>query len=707
MSTQPIDYNALAAQARQAAPVDYTALAEQARHSAAVPGMERLGALPSAGKRPTDPVLKADKEDQLNQQLVNESSPIAGAMGYHGATQVGQGVEQMAGTGPGVKDPATGKYKYPGTTARDVAGGASKVIRGAGEIAAPMLLPLSAAAAPLATATSLATGYAASKGTGAALDAAGVPPEYSDLASDAAGIAGGGVGARLGGMNAIPAAKNAIRNLPNNVNNPVQESALQYAESKDVPISVGQRSGNAGLQRVEQGLENVPGSGAKAQTFYKDQQDALARVGNDEAAKVSPTSTNPYGAGQGVQQALQSRIAASKGQADNFYDQVRQAAAANQQVKQVGTKASAVLGPDGQPVQTPVTQSFETPVDLAPFQQSLQPIYDDIAATMPVSQQQASPAFAVLKNIMARDMAGPERYMNAVDFDKSLGAIKSIAREGQNPYLTSRSQGVAKEIVRNGEQQLSQALSGAGPQVQAKLQAARSAVQDYHGTADLLNSLNDEPSALYSNLVTGGDKSYTTLAKLSQIAPGEVQTMGRTFLQGMLDTATREGGFGKAQTVMGQWDRMGPQTKQLLFGKQAPDIDNFVMAAKTLTKNANPSGTAKMMTALGSLGAAGEALGHIITGGSAGLGAAAGVGVGMAGSRLAAELLLTPGMARSVANTIPKFSGPGAAAGAAATGMANTDRIFPKEQLPEFSQQHQMTIDQAKRELEMQGYKIQ
>lgn len=439
------------------------------------------------------------------------------------------------------------------------------------------------------------------------------------------------------------------RGLVKNINNPVQEQALASV-APDVQMSVGQRAGNQKLQRIEQ---NLPG----AQQFAQTQQEQLATKGNQLAAQQSPVQTDPYGAGQGVDTRLQQRITRLKGQADNLYGQVRQGAAANQRTVQTGVQQvpgpnpAATNTPAGMPVDVPITQTVESPVELAPYRAQLQPLYDDLTRLMPEARRQASPAFRALQDLMT----SKDPYMSAMDFDKSLGAIKSIARDGDSPYLTSRSQGIAKQIVQSGEQQLNAALSATDPALPAKLQTARNTVRSYYDTAELRDTLNassQEPAALYNHLIAGGDSIYNSLQQLRQVAPKQLQTVGRTFLEQLMDKATNEGGFAKAQTIMNQWERLGPRTKDLLYGPQAADIDNFMLAAKTLTRDFNPSGTAKMGAALGTLGLAGEGVWHLLTGHPI-----TGVGIagGFAGAKALSKLLLSPGGAKTATAALSPF----------------------------------------------------
>lgn len=398
---------------------------------------------------------------------------------------------------------------------------------------------------------------------------------------------------------------NAMKPFVADQTNAVERQALQWFEQQGLPVSTGQATQSKQVQRIEQGLENFPGGAAKSQGFFKAQEPQIANIGRTLAASISPTQTNAYGAGKTIENALQGEIASLKGDADNLYGQVRSAVSANPVTKQVGTKATGLVDANGNPITTPVMQEFHAPIDTQTLQAQLKPVYDDLTRLMPVARQQSSPAFQALSDLMkSKDPA-----MDAMDFDKYLSAVKSIARDGDSPYLTTRSQGLAKQIIGTGEQELNNALSQADPNIPSVLQQARSKVKAYYDVADLLGDIQnskEEPAALYKNLVTGGDATFDTLQRINAVDPDATAVLGRAYIDTLLDRATSEGGFNRAAGLFSDWNRMGPQTKELLFGgpTAVSELNNFFHGAKMLTENANPSGTAKMVAALGPLGVA-------------------------------------------------------------------------------------------------------
>ena len=431
-----------------------------------------------------------------------------------------------------------------------------------------------------------------------------------------------------------------------NLNNPVEEKALQSLEPH-VQMTPGQRTGNVPWQRREQTLESLPGSGSRAAKFYAEQPQDLAQRGRALAASTGAQPADAVGAGKAVQDRLRDRILKTKNQSDHLYDQVRQATAANKVTMQTGTKpvlnaaGKPLLGPTGQALTTAVTKTFETPVDIRPMQAGLKAIYDNLNENMPQVQREHSPAYTVLHNLITK----PEPFMDAMDFDKFLGAVKALARDGKSPYLTSKSQRLAMQIVGDGEKQLDTALKTAGPKVNQTLRSARNTVKSYYRTAELQAEFAGEPAPLYKRLSAPGDRMLDHLTELQKIAPHEMQTVGRTFLEGMMEKATKEGGFGRAPGIMQDWNNMGPRTKNMIFGpKLTRDMDEFLLGAKRLTRNMNPSGSGHTVAVLTGFQVLTQTLRDIFTANPVGAMKTAGLGYML--PKVAAGLFFTPGGAK-------------------------------------------------------------
>jgi hypothetical protein len=169
---------------------------------AAVPGMELLGGTPppapkpplptamgSIGVKPLDPTPAAPRRNpRTGLPMRAGSGPLAITDApTEGINQIAEGTAQVAD--------ANAKGTTPG---RQIAGGASKIIRGGLKTASPMMPALAAETAPTNLATGIVGGTLAGEGTEGTLNALGVAPEYSALAGDVAGLGVGLKGAKLG-----------------------------------------------------------------------------------------------------------------------------------------------------------------------------------------------------------------------------------------------------------------------------------------------------------------------------------------------------------------------------------------------------------------------------------------------------------------------------------------------------------------------------
>ncbi len=303
---------------------------------------------------------------------------------------------------------------------------------------------------------------------------------------------------------------------------------------------------------------------------------------------------------------MQGRIQDLKDYADKRYDQVKSILTSprNEQTMKVGEALSPIVDEFGGPITTDVKKTFQSPVDVSTVKDSLASIVRDLDAAMPEAQRQASPGYAAVKQILS----GPDT-IDALTADKNLGALKSLLRqEGSGgKYLSTKSQGLARTAISSLTEAVEDTLKDAGGSVAPKLFQARKAVQSYYDTAELLNSLpknavgDYEPAAVFQRLTGGtGDRNGELLKNLQQYAPKEMKEIGRTWLQGLLDQITTEGGFQRAQGAFGKFQKMGPETRKVLLGSQADDVEKFLLGAKRLTTDINPSGTAK--TGLATLG---------------------------------------------------------------------------------------------------------
>lgn len=420
----------------------------------------------------------------------------------------------------------------------------------------------------------------------------------------------------------------ALRDRIKNVNNPVIENSLSSL-APNVRMTPYQRAGQTGTESSARNLRNMPGTASEAEEFYQGQQDDIAaearsRIGAQQSQGALPSYsgqpmqiTNDVGAGNFIKEELDAATRKRKADADSAYDYVRQKTAANVQPVQTGTTVSSpIVNASGQPYGgAPIYGLMETPIDLAPIRAKLQPVYDDLANNLTPVQQMASPAFTQLKSLMTRsDLT----HMPAMEFDKFLGALKSITRNGESQILSSPSQALAKNVIGVGENSMDQALAGAGPDVKTALQRGRDAVRDYHASDEFRQDLGDEPASIYDAMTKGGNRAINTLQTLKGYSPAAVDTIGRTYLNEMLDKATREGGWGRSNGVDADWNRLGDDTKELLYGPETTrSLNQLFLGAKRLTP-AEGSATAGRLSAFASYGDIGTALAELVGGAMAG-----------------------------------------------------------------------------------------
>lgn len=391
-----------------------------------------------------------------------------------------------------------------------------------------------------------------------------------------AGVVGGVAGTASGATRAL---RGALKNP-----NAVEREALEYVTSQGVPVDAATLSGNAGLKGAKYLADkSLAGSLVAGKELQKESK-GLATLGEQLAAKASPSTATALSAGSDLRDALTKRIKDLHAEANTHYDELRNLEAANVQRVITGT------GPSKTGVVRAVTQTATMgfPVQLKPVKAALQPIYDRITRQMPPFQQQASPALKALENLIK----GPDIAPASV-VDADLSALKSIARGADMPELRDISQGIAAKAVSELDAAVQRAVSQGGTKALTALQAGRKATRAKYLTSEILDDLNREPAKAFRQATERGDASIMRLRELQKLAPNEVPKLGRAYLDDMLEKATSEGGFKGAQGMATQWQALGPETKKLLFPKAGltEELDKFFLAAKRLAENPNPSGS--------------------------------------------------------------------------------------------------------------------
>lgn len=245
------------------------------------------------------------------------------------------------------------------------------------------------------------------------------------------------------------------------------------------------------------------------------------------------------------------------------------------------------------------------PVDLRGVRSQLQSTYDELnrqrSLTPFAPESGKARAFDALDRLLYGSPAAdgarlPKDFAALTDVDKALGDIKALARgKGTNlDALRTEGQGVAAHIVRVLDEEVRKTAAGYGPEAITALEKGRGATRAKYAVGEIYKTIREEPVQAFARATAGKDSAIAELRQVAKYAPEELPKIGRAYLDGLLETATAEGGFARADKLFADWHKMGPETKRLLFKDPAHlrDLDNFFLLAKTMAKNANPSGTA-------------------------------------------------------------------------------------------------------------------
>lgn len=397
-----------------------------------------------------------------------------------------------------------------------------------------------------------------------------------------------GIGLGVVSPTAVARLKPSFRTprLPSRLN-PVEAGAVQFGRDRGIPLDAGTATGNRLVRDVQSVVQNQPGGAGFAQRARQSQSDAIARVGSDLAGEIQPRnrasgpvrSMSPEDAGATARSRIQDNVADYHGQADEAYAQFREIESQN-----VQSVVNRYRDADGNYIEIP--ENVALPVDMRAAKAALQPIYERMTRQMPLTQRQASPAMQALQNIID----GPD-YVSASIVDTDLGTLKSITRQADSQFTRTLGEGIVANAINELDSAVMLAARRAGPDAVDALEQGRNATRLKYRSAAVLDQLRDEPVQLFDQLTGNRDRGIELVREVAREAPESMPEIGRSFLEGLLDTATREGGFGKAGTVMNRWDSMGLNTKMELFGnrKLVSDLDNFFLLAKRASENPNPS----------------------------------------------------------------------------------------------------------------------
>ena len=374
---------------------------------------------------------------------------------------------------------------------------------------------------------------------------------------------------------------------------------MRLGQSVDLPIPASTASGSPFALKLQRATEATPSGSPVAERMALKRGEMMPALGEDRASAVHPRAVTPEQAGVGLREGVQHFIETRHAEANAAYDTVRQIEADPANLRSVPVGTTNQWAPDGTLVQVPIMADMPLPADLRAAKAALRPVAERLNQLIGTAQRDASPGLQAIKQILD----GPD-YMPASQLDSNLSVIKGLGRGADLPQLRNVSQGLAAKAVESLEAAHADALSQAGPAAQRALKTGRVATKAKVAAQEVFDKLRDEPVQTFAGATVAKDAGIEHLRDLARLAPAEMPKVGRAFPEDLFTTATAEGGWKRATGIEARWSRLGPETKRLLFGASAPELDKFFLLGKMLERSPNPSGTALTLTGVGSLTAA-------------------------------------------------------------------------------------------------------
>lgn len=355
--------------------------------------------------------------------------------------------------------------------------------------------------------------------------------------------------------------------------NPVEADAIAYGRSQGVPVDVGTAVGNRYIRRTMELADATPVGAAVAAKASRQTATALEDTGRGLVSRVRPgAATDALRAGDRVRTALEAKITQYADDATRAYDALRS-------------------------FEADPARMVQMQVDVTSAKNALKPLYAELSrrnAVVPFTEGGQARALRALDALMKAPEKAPLTLIEDV-----LGDLKSMARGADMPELRTAGQGVAAESVKQLQKVVDTTARRAGADVWDALKKGRQATADKYGVAAVRESVGQaiaEPRRLFDALVSKRDAGIERLNAIGQYAPDALPDIGRALLDDMMDVATSEGRFANAGRLYADWQKIGDQTKRMLFGPVTPDLDRFFLLAKKLGEVQNPSGSALSLT---------------------------------------------------------------------------------------------------------------
>jgi hypothetical protein len=424
-------------------------------------------------------------------------------------------------------------------------------------------------------------------GAGTAIGAHGAAqvvsaPTYTGKAQGLAELAAGGTSAALDVVGPT---------LVRGALNPTEQAAVAFGREQGIPIDVATATGSRTARALQKRAAHSIGGEGIAERFIARQEQALTRVGQAQAAAAGPTTTEEL-AGQALIDALETKITDHQAAADTAYTDARTRARQQRTTVQTGETVTdtGILDASGRPITrtTPITQTFEAPIDISAVKSGLRPLYDSL---------KRESALVPLQGGKARALVALDRLMNApdtvslLDAERATSDLGALAGHPELPELRTAGEGVAARAFQTLRSQVDAHAARGG--VLDSLQEGRAATKAKYATADLLERVRAEPVQAYRQMVAPEDSGINLLRAVQAETPTVLPRIANAYLNDLLKMASAEGGFDRAARLQTEWLKLGSATKQILFGQPLQhSLDRFFLLAKRIAENPNPSGTA-------------------------------------------------------------------------------------------------------------------
>jgi hypothetical protein len=108
-----------------------------------------------------------------------------------------------------------------------------------------------------------------------------------------------------------------------------------------------------------------------------------------------------------------------------------------------------------------------------------------------------------------------------------------------------------------------------------------------------VSGLRKEPVQVVQQLIQSNDSGISLLKNVQKQAPNEMTKIGRAFIDDLITQSTEAGGFDKADSLFSKWNKVGPETKKIIFEdpNYIKNLDDFFLFAKKRAENPNTSGS--------------------------------------------------------------------------------------------------------------------